>query len=407
MPNLTKPSGANRVVTLYRHIEAAVLAYPGADMFDELLSMIAYKLWKDENRQTAHTVVGRAGYERLLRCVEDDWPGVLSRTSTMLSDAEVRLCLRLIQESGLGRERTEFSDRLLERMVCGADRSTRGQFFTPRHVADFILRMLSPEPDDIVLDPACGSGILLLAALRHSPSLDECCCCGIDYDDRAVRVARLLMYTEGRRHCRFRTLDSLKVMDRRLSEKDTVEGALKSWYGAPVVDVIVTNPPFSGFVDSKSLPEEYVLSKHRGRVLREILFLERCERLLRPGGKLAIILPDRVLVSTRDAYVRQWLNSRFRIYAVVSLPNTTFEPYTEIQTDIIFARKRMSPLSPGCDTGPSEKIMLGVCEQVGKDRRGNLLYRKNKRRCADAVRHDLDDILDSFRSFTEQERLRW
>ncbi|WP_190973577.1 HsdM family class I SAM-dependent methyltransferase [Bifidobacterium callitrichos] len=399
------------MTALYRYLVNVLMAYPGCDLFGELLALVSYKLWKDGTCPAAHTVVGRSRFGELLGRVGADWPDVLCRTETVLNDEELRSCLKRVQESGLSRKRTEFLDHLLECIVSESDQAAKGQFFTLRHVADFIIRMLSPRPKEILLDPACGSGMLLLSALRQCPNLREENCVGFDYDDKAIRVARLLMYVEGRQHCCFEALDALKPpsISDRFPEigGSPAEYVLRRRLGESQVDMIATNPPFSVLVDSGSLPDEYVLSKRRGRVLREVLFLERCERLLKPSGKLAIILPSRVLSSVRDRYIREWLYDRFRVYGIVSLPNTMFQPYTEIQTDIIFARKRSRPLSAGASAETHEKVMMAICQQSGKDGRGNLLYRKNQRRSTESVRHDLNDIRDAFQRFVSDETLEW
>src|SRR5262249_11834792 len=132
-------------------------------------------------------------------------------------------------------------------------------------------------------------------------------------------------------------------------------------------DVLLTNPPFAGEVRERCLLNAYEVSRGRVRVERDVLFLERCVELLRPGGRMAIVLPHNKLAMAAWGHVREWLLRKVRVLAVVGLGRNTFLPHTHQKASILFAQK-----------GAARKdapIFFAVSERDGKDTRGQLLYR--------------------------------
>ena len=117
--------------------------------------------------------------------------------------------------------------------------------------------------------------------------------------------------------------------------------------------MILTNPPFGSKVTSEGILTDLAsrdgISKNKGKVLKslpqEIVFLNRCLELLKPSGKLAIVLPDGVLANSSTQDVRDWILRWARLKAIVSLPQATFSPYgAGVKTSIIFLEKRIDPL---------------------------------------------------------------
>ena len=141
----------------------------------------------------------------------------------------------------------------------------KGQFFTPRHVVDFVVKALAPRAREVVVDPACGSG----AFLAHARAFAAVKTFGSDVDPRAIRVARLVALSQGR--------DPATIV-----RGDGLGGAK-----LPTANVVATNPPFAGRADATGFEVARVVRTPE----RDVLFLERALDLLRPGGRMGIVLP--------------------------------------------------------------------------------------------------------------------
>ena len=208
-------------------------------------------------------------------------------------------------------------DGFFEYLVSKGAKGSKGQYFTPRHVVDFCVQILRPTKDETVCDPGCGSGGFLLHALNHvrdregfsKAELQQYCSSkvwGFDIDGRAVRVAKILMLLAGDGTANVIRLNSLLRPDMGglfpsvppnnntdgtavfLTIEDVCRSRRRRHAG---FDVILTNPPFAGELRERHILDGYRVSYGRPRAERDVLFMERCVELLRPGGRLGIVLP--------------------------------------------------------------------------------------------------------------------
>ena len=118
--------------------------------------------------------------------------------------------------------------------------------------------------------------------------------------------------------------------------------------------MVLTNPPFAGEVLEKQVLDDYELSRGKPRIERDILFVERCIQILRPGGRAAIILPDNKFSVDSVAYLRTWVIQKARVLAVVGLGRHTFLPHTHQKASILFLQKRR----PGRNRRPGGRNFL-------------------------------------------------
>jgi type I restriction enzyme M protein len=212
-------------------------------------------------------------------------------------------------------------------------------------------------------------------------------------------------------------------------------------------DIIVTNPPFGSKIpiDDPHIMEQFELSKfetengvRRASMPPEQLFIERCFQLLKPGGRLAIVLPDSILSNPGLAFIRRWILKRARVIASVDLPQVTFEPYTGTQTSILLLQKKTREemlLEQESGKLRDYEVFMTTPEAVGHDRRGEIHYlrtpegelieyedtisitRRNSEglfvteRRQQKVREKFDQLPDVVRYFTDwvskPERMRW
>ena len=205
-------------------------------------------------------------------------------------------------------------------------------------------------------------------------------------------------------------------------------------------DAIVTNPPFGDKIqiDDPHILAQYELAQGRSSVPPDQLFIERCLQLLRPGGRLAIVLPDSILTNPGLISVRKWILANARIVASIDLPAETFQPHTGTQTSVLLLQKKTPEeltIEQAAGRPNVYEVFMSLPRAVGHDRRGNPLYLRTpegnlierpephsvfrytpggdtivetttRRRM---VRHDeLPDVVRQFRHWVSTpERMRW
>ena len=315
--------------------------------------------------------------------------GVFNEPIKLSSPALVK-AMEAIQEYHLGRSAIDVKGRAFQKVLGPAMRSGMGQYFTPDPVVRFLSRIIKPTVHDLILDPFCGSGHFLTACLQlvrddhkqedkafHEFAFGKLH--GIEKSDRMVRVAMTDMRLHGDGHSNIRCTDSLLT----LSNYPDIQPAS--------FDIILTNPPFGSLLGPESIRQlgAFKLAEGRGNVPLETIGLERCIQLLRPGGRLGIVLPDGVLANRNSAYVREWLGEDVKVRAVVSLPVETFVPFgASIKTSILIVRKWL----PGEAHSTSYPVFLARVDNVGYDATG-----RNKEGA------DLEAVGDAFINFIERE----
>jgi type I restriction enzyme M protein len=258
---------------------------------------------------------------------------------------------------------------------------------------------IDPKPGEMVCDPACGSAAFLKSS--HSYSVERygraATLFGFDYSHRACQVAKVVSLIGAGGTIAVEQVDSLRLPGRTLlgGDEDTIEARMG--LGFEGFDAILTNPPFAGDVSSESFADGYDVARASGKRLeRDVLFIERCIRLLKVGGRLAIVLPDNKISSRAFGDVRLWLGKNSQIRAVVSLHRYTFLPYTSQKAAVIFAIRQAPSLSPY-----ESSVHLFRSDAAGKSSNGSAVYRSD----ADpdtppykSLDHDLDEIAPRIRS---------
>lgn len=235
---------------------------------------------------------------------------------------------------------TDIKGRAFQEMLTPAVRAGMGQYFTPDPVVDFMVRVARPHPNDLILDPFCGSGRFLSVSLSYvrensdeSKTVHDFAITklhGIEKSERMVRVAMTDMRLQGDGHSNIRCTDSL------LAFRNYPDMEPESF------DIILTNPPFGSSLNPEAINGlgQFELAKESSSTSLEVLGLERCCQLLRPGGKLGIVFPDGELANITSSNIRHWIQRNFKVRAIVSLPVDTFTPFgANLGTSILFLRK--------------------------------------------------------------------
>ncbi|MDP2311087.1 MAG: N-6 DNA methylase, partial [Pseudomonadota bacterium] len=215
-----------------------------------------------------------------------------------------------------------------------------GQYFTPRPLVELVADLAQLRPGDRVLDPTCGSGGFLVAALARGADAD-----GIEVDPDLVALARLNVALHGGNPRGVVAADFFAAPD---------DG--DRW------DAILANPPFSVEVADPAVLARYALARGRARVGSDILFVEAALARLKPGGRLVTVLPYTVLSGAPFAAARAWIDSVAEREAVVSLPEGMFRPFggTPTRACVIALRKRPAEVRP---------MLAAVIDSPGYDTR--------------------------------------
>ena len=351
----------------------------------------------------------KAKIQALFDQAKGKWPGVFGEGATFeLSDSHLSLCVSSLQDVKLFNSNLLVVDEAFEYLVSKSAKGEKGQYFTPRHVIDMCVQMLNPQPGEYMIDTASGScgfpvhtifkltgHLFNNAEIKPDEKEHILKVFGIDFDEKTVRVARTLNLIAGDGETNVLHLNALdfeRWSDRaekdrqwirtygdgfeRLERLRAEEGQNKRFN----FDILMANPPFAGDIKESRLLHQYELGfkangKAQSKVGRDILFIERNLDFLKPGGRMAIVLPQGRFNNTTDKYIREFIAERGRILAVVGLHGNTFKPHTGTKTSVLFVQKWDDELCPRVDDYP---IFFAVSEKGGKDNSGDYVYLKNE-----------------------------
>ncbi|MED1724722.1 class I SAM-dependent DNA methyltransferase [Brevibacillus parabrevis] len=211
-----------------------------------------------------------------------------------------------------------------------------GQFRTPKHIRDMMVRLLAPTPDDKICDPACGTAGFLVSAAEYIRETYESemtseqwehfssdMFTGLDTDRTMLRLSamNLMLHSITNPHI------------------DYVDSVSKQNDIASAYDMILANPPFTGTVDAESIHDN--LKTVCDTKKTELLFVALFLRMLRKGGRCACIVPDGVLFGTTKAHkaLRKELVENHQLEAVISMPSGVFKPYAGVSTAVLIFTK--------------------------------------------------------------------
>lgn len=287
-----------------------------------------------------------------------------------------------------------------ETFIDHALKGGQGQFFTPRNVVKMMVEILDPDDDDMVIDPACGSGGFIIESLRYiwnkivnrykemgwsdmeilEEKIDVAnkCIRGIDKDYFLSKIAKAYMAIMGDGKGGVFCEDSLERPENWSSKTQT-----KIHFGD--FSVVLTNPPFGSKIPvtgedklkqyelahkwkNKKGTNDWEKMKLAEKEAPQILFIERCYQLLKYGGRMAIVLPDGIYGNESLGYVRKWIMNKFRLVAVIDIPLETFMPNTGTKTSILIVQKLRKEEIPA-----DYPVFMCVAETCGHDRRGNVI----------------------------------
>ena len=404
-----------REVTATGLAETRALYHSGAD-YDALKKAVAsvddreFRAMEFRNTGQTDTEL-REKLQRLFTQAIEKWPGVFPENSTFeLTGSHLAVCVSGLQDVKLFNSNLLVVDEAFEYLVNKSAKGEKGQYFTPRHVIDMCVRMLNPQRGETMIDTAAGSCGFPVHTIFHitgqlftnagiSPEDQEAALrvFGIDFDEKTVRVARTLNMIAGDGETNVLHLNTLDY--ERWVER-TGDAAWRDNYGSGLrrlerlraepgqnrrfnFDLLMANPPFAGDIKESHILHQYRLARnarhshrYQSKVGRDILFIERNLDFLKPGGRMAIVLPQGRFNNTSDKYLRDFIAERARILAVVGLHPNTFKPHTGTKTSVLFLQKWNDDPAAGplCPKVADYPIFMAVSEKGGKDNSGDYVY---------------------------------
>ncbi len=450
-------------IFIIKRIEELALAGSGANIFEEIFKLIYAKLYDEklaQERRANKEVIFKKyqdpekTYEvinQLFKNAVREWPDTFEISDRIkLPPARLNICVPFLESVRLfeiGTGEYEIIDSAFEYLITEVSKGTKGQYFTPRHVIKMCVKMLNPKEDEYIIDPACGSGGFLLHSMYQvwdkflktkeaQKGYAAKYLYGIDFDDNMRRISQALMLIAGDGKHHIFKRNSLDATDWQNTDAEDARHSLRPLlkhfenssdekenqltFKHLNFDILLTNPPFAGENPDSQLLRQYQLAKKDGgklknNVERHILFIERSLDAVKPGGRLAMVLPQGVFNNTNMEYVRDYLFDKARILAVVGLHGNTFKPHTGTKTSVLFLQKwpSFTEASAGKVEAPLKDypIFMAVSKKAGKDNSGDYIYKKDEKgkyihdsNFRKVLDHDLDGIAEAFISFAKKEK---
>jgi type I restriction enzyme M protein len=430
--------------------------------FFELLKLIFCKIHDEQESETLDFCVTteerrsdlgqrklKARIIKLFDAVKDRYPYIFpSRGESIeLDNRSLSYCVSELQKFSLLETPSDVKGEAYEEIVGVTSRRDQGAFFTPRNVCDMAVQMVMATYSVErrlrlkILDPACGTGGFLRAALMElrkvieqqehakwgknrdkasghiSERLKRLCdenLFGIDKLAELVRAAQMNLAMHGDGSSNVFHANSL------LPPGEWPEAIRESKISLNHFDVCFTNPPFGSKlpVDDPHILDQFDLSRHESKSARsamppEQLFIERCLRFLKPGGRMAIVLPDSILSNPGLAWLRHWMLQHAWIIASVDLPREMFaKSDTHTMTSVLLLQ-RFTPeeqrLVARVGQPEDYEIFMAIADRVGWDLRGQPvflrteegeeIYRKTQRRVTS--RNARGDVVEMIRDVEE------
>lgn len=403
-----------------------------ASAFDELSKLLFLKAAEDEKRAAGQSPVltpekitewealGKGSAQRFVNewfqgRTNELFPGVFGDNPRIeLSANALKAVLKMMAPFHVKNGDVDVKGRAFEEFLPSQLRGKGlGQFFTPRPIVNLMTSMAEVSIQDVVVDFSCGSGGFLIKAfeqmnkyveelpagtlarigLTKQGILDDIKSqqiFGVDAEPRAARTAKMnmLMWGDGRRVVRGNALDTKDFLGNRYEPAEYKKEDPRSG-----CTLILANPPFGSKEKDADILKRYFLASYNrkgGPERTEILFIEKGLKLLRPEGKMLIVLPQGIFSNDSDTRVRDFILAAAEIKAIITLPRHTFSPsgvpmvntcvvymqkFSEEKKELLIEKLRVNPeaeVGPLLRADPAfdYSIFMGVAENIGYDPSG-------------------------------------
>lgn len=368
--------------------------------YSELFKKIYYHLYSNSNTSRAEKIIADLGslilvkvacekidptliekYLRsdepankvLLPIIKEVFPSLIEHDDKFsLDEVSIKYALKEMEPISLIDAPAHILGDAFQALIGPKLRGDKGQFFTPKNLVKAMIEISMPGNNAKIVDPACGTGGFLIETARYLSTKDIKCApslVGIDKDKDLAHLAGAILSTfhgsdSGVLNRNSLDLSGLKKLPNNLTPMNA--------------DFVLTNPPFGSNIkiDDKNILSQYKLGhkwKQNGdswvitKELRDsqdpqVLFLELCLELLKDNGKLAIVLPEGIFGNKNYGYIWDYLRTQGNVIALLDCPRTTFQPGTDVKTNVLFFEKTANI--------SDVNVNIAVAYHCGHDRRG-------------------------------------
>lgn len=404
----------------------------------EIINILFCKIYDETNTAPAEILRFRHGINEapkdvadrirgLFKSVKTDYSDVFQDTDAItLDDKTIAYVVGELQYFSITDAKRDAIGEAFEVFIGPALKGPQGQFFTPRNIVRTAVEIVDPQTDDVIIDPACGSGGFLIVALEYvweklaaeekrrglgkrwltdrENAVAQRNFRGIEKDSFLARITKAYMAIVGDGRGGVFCENSLSPSQWLQKSRDSISDGQ--------FDIIFTNPPFGAKIKitDPAILKLYDLGhcwvKNKSgewekttKILRkqppQILFIERCHQLLKPGGRLAIVLPDGILGGSKIGYVPSYIQKKFEIVAAIDCPLESFSPNTTTKVHLLVLRKRT-------DAAVVRRAFLSVPDTIGHDKKGQPIYADGQQQI---IKDDLNETIRLWKRFSKGEDL--
>ena len=416
--------------TIRNYLAANAVGITRDEVFaSQIINLIFCKIYDERFTRPSDTVKFRAGVDEKDEDVKERVLGLFEQVkkqysdvidvadSIILDDKCIKYIVGELQLYSLKDSSRDAVGEAFEIFIGPSLKGGQGQFFTPRNVVNMVIRMIDPGIEERILDPACGSGGFLVEALRYVWNKLEKQAMALGWPKEEIEAEKQKVAIRN-----FRGIDKDRFLSKVAKAYLAILGDgrggvhcensledFKNWSAKTVddvrpntFDVIVTNPPFGKklAIDSAEilslydLGHKWSLSDKGGFVKGELmdkqtpqlLFIERCFKMLRPGGRMGIVLLESIFGMPKYQYIVEYIRSKAKIQAIVTLPENLFQPHTHAKCCVMVCQKYAKGQT--IETCGAYDIFMSDVKWCGHDSRGNITYKYT----ADGKKIILDEI---------------
>lgn len=312
-----------------------------------------------------------------------------------LSDSNISDVLKALDCVCLSKAPSHVIGDAFQSIIGARIRGDKGQFFTPRELVECMVRIAVPSDGITIIDPACGTGGFLSEAIalvkkENNKLSKQFNVIGIDKDRDMADMALATSKIIASENAEIYNENSLEIMNQKHRLNHLIGTA----------DIVLTNPPFGskiGITDESILSlydfgHNWTFSQKENRWYMldsltkcqtpQILFIELCVKLLKKGGKLAIVLPEGVFGNKSLGYIWDYLKNNGRVLGMIDCPRSTFQPSTDTKTNVLFFAKGLEY---------SNEILVAISKHCGHDKRGRKITSQGN-----PWPNDFKEIADSY-----------
>lgn len=354
--------------------------YDPIQAFDEMSKVLFAKMYEEQYHKNSNRFVLKTFDETLkklnVNIVQQQFQEIQKidkyknlfpqDTSIQLQDRTIRSFVKIFEKFDLTLTNFDVKGEAFEYFLSDTFTGGLGEYFTPRNVVEFMVEAFLPKIGEKIVDPFCGTGGFLIYAFdlisekirlqdfsdeekkkwRYQLSCESLY--GTDWKDRTAQACKMNMIVHGDGNTGIYQHNGLL----------NIPGVIED----NKFDLCFTNPPFGAIETDEDVLNLYDLGSGRTSQKREVLAIERCMKLVKPGsGRIAIVLPDGIINNDSFSYVRKYIAKHTEIIAIVGLNKETFEGYNATaKTSILFLKRRQSSIE-----NLPQNIFMAVCLNSG------------------------------------------